>query len=257
MMYIQTETIGKTLVIYLNRPEVLNALNFGLVAELKKVVEDFGTDEVHLGAIIIGSGEKSFAAGGDIAEFSKLDKAGAEQASRNGQAALFAIENCPKPIIAAVNGFALGGGCELAMACHLRVASDNARFGQPEVNLGLLAAYGGTQRLVQLIGKAKATELLLTADSLKAEEALNWGLVNYVVSKEALMTKCFELLEKMYQKSPYAIALTLSAILAGVNHSPKGYEKEVENFGKALHSEDGKEGTAAFVEKRKPNFTGK
>lgn len=256
-MFIRTESQGKTLVIYLNRPEVLNALNFGLVAELKQVIEDFGKDTEHLGAIITGSGEKSFAAGGDIAEFSQLDKEGAEQASRNGQAALFAIENCPKPIIAAVNGFALGGGCELAMACHLRVAAENARFGQPEVNLGLLAAYGGTQRLVQLIGKAKATELLLTADSVKADEAYRLGLVNYVVPKEEMMTKCFELLDKMYQKSPYAIALTLSAISAGVNHATNGYAKEVENFGKALHSEDGKEGTSAFVEKRKPNFTGK
>ena len=257
MNYIHTETVGKTLVITLNRPEVLNALNLGLFAELKSVVETFSADEVHLGAIITGAGTKSFAAGADISELSSLDSKGAEAVSKSGQDIFFLIENCNKPIIAAVNGFALGGGCELAMACHLRVASDNAKFGQPEVNLGLLPGYGGTQRLVQLIGKAKATELLLTADAVRADEALSLGLVNYVVSRDELKDKCFEILNKIYTKSPLAVALTLQAISAGINDNLTGYAVEVHNFGKAITSEDGQEGTKAFLEKRAANFTGK
>lgn len=257
MNYIHTETVGKTLVITLNRPDVLNALNLGLLAELKVVIADFIADETHLGAILTGSGNKSFAAGADIAELSALAREDAEAVSKSGQDIFFSIENSPKPIIAAVNGFALGGGCELAMACHLRVASDNAKFGQPEVNLGLLAGYGGTQRLVQLIGKAKATELLLTADVIRAEEAANLGLVNYVVSRDELKDKCFEILEKIYTKSPLAIALTLQAISAGINDNLTGYALEVHNFGKAISSEDGREGTSAFLAKRKANFTGK
>lgn len=257
MQFIHTESRDKTLLITLNRPDVLNALNLGLLAELKQVVLDFTNDDIHLGAIITGAGNKSFAAGADIAELSALDKEGAVAVSKSGQDILFLIENCPKPIIAAVNGFALGGGCELSMACHLRVASENAKFGQPEVNLGVLAGYGGTQRLVQLIGKARATELLLTADVIKAEVALQYGLVNHVVPFDGLIDKCIEILNKIYTKSPLAVSLTLSAILAGVNSSLNGYDKEVENFGIAIASHDGKEGTAAFVEKRKPNFTGK
>lgn len=256
-MFIRTETVNKTLVIYLNRPEVLNALNLGLMAELRKTIQEFADDEQHLGAILTGAGEKSFAAGADIAELSKLRREDAEQVSKDGQDTFFMIENCHKPIIAAVNGFALGGGCELAMACHLRVASENARFGQPEVNLGLLAGYGGTQRLVQLVGKGKATELLLTADVIKADEALALGLVNHVVPKESLMDKCMEIMDKIQQKSPLAVSLTLSAISAGVNSSLDGYDKEVSHFGTAITSADGREGTAAFLEKRKANFTGK
>lgn len=257
MNYIHTETKDKTLIITLNRPDVLNALNLGLLAELKTIIEAFVADEIHLGAILTGAGNKSFAAGADIAELSALSLDDAKAVSQNGQDIFFSIENSPKPIIAAVNGFALGGGCELAMACHLRVASDNAKFGQPEVNLGLLAGYGGTQRLVQLIGKAKATELLLTADVIRAEEALTLGLINYIVSRDELNEKCFEILNKIYTKSPLAVALTLSAISAGINGSLAGYAQEVENFGKAIASEDGREGTQAFLEKRKANFIGK
>lgn len=256
-MFIRTEAQDKTLVIYLNRPEVLNALNLGLMAELKKVIHDFSHDNRYLGAIITGSGEKAFAAGADIAELSALAQEKAEVVSKDGQDIFFSIENCSKPIIAAVNGFALGGGCELAMSCHIRVAAENARFGQPEVNLGLIAGYGGTQRLVQLVGKAKATELLLTADVIKADEALALGLVNYVMPKEEMMNKCFEILNKIYQKSPLAVSLTLSAISAGVNSSLEGYDKEVAHFGVAITSDDGREGTQAFLEKRKANFTGK
>ncbi len=257
MNYIHTETIGKTLVITLNRPDVLNALNLGLFAELNSIIEAFSADEVHLGAVLTGAGTKSFAAGADISELAGLNSKAAQAVSKSGQDTFFLIENCPKPIIAAVNGFALGGGCELAMACHIRVASDNAKFGQPEVSLGLLPGYGGTQRLVQLIGKGKATELLLTGEAIKAEEALSLGLVNYVVSRDELKDKCFEILGKIYTKSPLAIALTLQAISAGINDNLTGYAVEVHNFGKAITSEDGKEGTSAFLEKRKANFTGK
>jgi enoyl-CoA hydratase len=166
------------------------------------------------------------------------------------------IENSPKPVIAAVNGFALGGGCELAMACHMRIAAENAKFGQPEVNLGLIAGYGGTQRLVQLIGKGKATELLLTGAPIKADEALQLGLVNYVVPADGLIAKAQEILATIYEKSPLAVALTLQAIQAGVNNPSTGFAVEANAFGQAARSHDGREGTAAFLEKRKPNFKG-
>jgi enoyl-CoA hydratase len=256
MEFITTEKKDKTLIITLNRPNVLNALNLGLLGELKQVVADFEKDSEVLGAIITGAGEKSFAAGADISELSVLSKEEAAKISADGQQIFFEIENCSKPIIAAVNGFSLGAGCELAMSCHLRIAVEKAKFGQPEVNLGLLAGYGGTQRLVQLIGKSKATELLLTADMINAETALALGLVNHVVPKEELMNKCFEILNKIYTKSPLAVALTLSAIFAGVN-TTHGYDTEASHFGEAISSDDGREGTKAFLEKRAANFTGK
>lgn len=256
MQFITTEKIDKTLIITLNRPNVLNALNLGLLAELKVIIADFEQDETVFGAIITGAGEKAFAAGADISELSVLGREEAAQISADGQVIFFEIENCKKPVIAAVNGFALGAGCELAMSCHLRIATEKAKFGQPEVNLGLLAGYGGTQRLVQLIGKSKATELLLTADMINAETALTLGLVNHVVAKEELMNKCFEILNKIYTKSPLAVALTLSAISAGVN-TTHGYDTEAHHFGDAIASDDGREGTKAFLEKRLPNFTGK
>lgn len=254
---IELRTEGETLIITLNRPKAMNALNLSVLANLSLVLDELETDDQWKGAILTGSGEKAFAAGADIAELAQLDVAGAEKVGRNGQALFRRIEGFSKPIIGAVNGFALGGGCELCMACHLRVASENARFGQPEVNLGVIAGYGGTQRLVQLIGRGKATELLITADMIKAPEALTLGLVNHVVPQEELIGKCQEILGKVYTKSPLAIALTLNAIQTGLYDRQAGYEAEVKNFGKAIASEDGKEGTAAFLEKRKPNFTGK
>lgn len=255
--YLITEKKNHTLVIMLNRPDVMNALNRKLLEELDQAIDQMIADDDVKGAVILGTGDKAFAAGADISELQAIsDLAGAEAGSKFGQDIFMKIESAPKPIIAAVNGYALGGGCELAMACHMRVAAENAKFGQPEVNLGLLAGYGGTQRLVQHIGKAKATELLLTGDMIDANQALTLGLVNYVVHLGKLADKCLEILRKVYTKSPLAVALTLSAIHAGEDRSA-GYTKEQENFGLAITSEDGREGTQAFLEKRKPNFTGK
>lgn len=251
-----TEKKNHTLVIMLNRPKVLNALNHQIFVELADAITMLTADSDIKGAVIIGSGDKAFAAGADISRLSQLDRAEAEETSRFGQEVFFAIENCPKPIIAAVNGFALGGGCELAMACHMRIASEKARFGQPEVKLGLLPGYGGTQRLPRLIGVARATELLITGDMINAEQALAYGLVNYVVEPGKLADKCMEVLRKAYEQSPLAIALTLDAIAAGIK-GEDGYQRERDNFGTAISSADGKEGTQAFLEKRKPNFTGK
>jgi enoyl-CoA hydratase len=257
-----TEKKNHTLVIMLNRPKVLNAINRKMLEELKAVVKQMAKDDEVKGAVIIGSGDKAFAAGADISEFSSMSAEEAAEASRFGQKVFFTIENSPKPIIAAVNGFALGGGCELAMACHMRIASENAKFGQPEVKLGLLAGYGGTQRLAQLIGRGKATELLITADMIEAPEALRWGLVNHVTTRGELADKCLEILRKAYEQSPLAIRLTLDAVNAGYQNrngyiNRNGYQAEAENFGQAITSEDGKEGTQAFMEKRKPDFTGK
>jgi enoyl-CoA hydratase len=254
--FLQTETEGRTLVIRLNRPEVLNALNHQLLEELHQAVKAFIRDDQWLGAIITGAGEKAFAAGADIAQLAALDEIGARSASAFGQDVFFEIEQSPKPVIAAVNGFALGGGCELAMACHIRIASEKARFGQPEVKLGLVAGYGGTQRLTRLIGRSRATELLITAEMIGAEDALRLGLVNYVVAPDALLAKCFELLEKAYTQSPKAVALTLEAIDAYYSQA-HGFEAEQDCFARAMASHDGKEGTKAFLEKRKAEFTGK
>ncbi|MEM6265221.1 MAG: enoyl-CoA hydratase-related protein [Bacteroidota bacterium] len=254
--YLLTSTENLTLTITLNRPQVLNALNTTVLSELDMVLEAARTDDQVRGIILTGSGEKAFAAGADIGEFQGLDQNTGQELSRKGQELMARIEAYPKPIVAAVNGFALGGGCELAMSCHIRVAAENARFGQPEVKLGLVAGYGGTQRLVQLIGKAKAIELLITTDMLDANEAHRLGLVNYVTPQSDLLGKCEEILQKTYKQSPLAIALTLEAIYAGVN-SEAGYPTESHNFGKSVVSEDGIEGATAFREKRAPNFTGK
>ncbi len=251
------ETEGATLKITINRPEAMNSLNADVITELGLAIAHLQSDPALRGAIITGAGSKAFVAGADIAGVNQIPANETEPFSKRGQDVFFSIENSPKPIIAAVNGFALGGGCELAMACHMRVASDNAKFGQPEVNLGLVAGYGGTQRLVQLIGKGKATELLLTGAVIKADEALALGLTNYVTTPDALIAKALELLETIYAKSPLAVALTLEAIAAGVHNPASGYAVEASAFGRAARSHDGREGTAAFLEKRKPAFTGK
>jgi enoyl-CoA hydratase len=250
---VQVSHEGPTCYIRLNRPKALNALNAGLFTALDEAIDAFLADDKLKGAIITGTGEKAFAAGADITEFSALDASKAEALSQRGQAVFFKIEQSTKPIIAAVNGFALGGGCELAMSCHMRVASDNALFGQPEVKLGLLPGYGATQRLVRYIGRAIATELLITADMIGAEEAKTLGLVNYVTTQEALLPTCEGILAKAYKQSPNAIALTLRAIDKG-EASPEGYQYESKLFGEAIVSDEATEGIAAFMEKRKPSF---
>jgi enoyl-CoA hydratase len=250
------EVEGATLKITINRPEAMNALNSTVVHELGHAMNHLQANAAFKGAIITGAGSKAFVAGADIAGVNQIPDEHTEGFSKFGQEVFFQIERSTKPVIAAVNGFALGGGCELAMACHMRIASDNAKFGQPEVNLGLIAGYGGTQRLVQLIGKTKATELLLTGAVIKADEALALGLINYVTSPEELLPKANALLELIYSKSPLAVALTLESIAAGVQDPSTGYAFEAAAFGRAARSQDGREGTAAFLEKRKPVFTG-
>ncbi|MCW3103537.1 MAG: enoyl-CoA hydratase [Bacteroidetes bacterium] len=245
------------LTITINRPDKLNALNKKTVSEIGEAIAAAKADDAVKAIIITGSGPKSFVAGADIAEFVGLSVEQGKALAKAGQDVFRSIETCPKPVIAAVNGFALGGGCELSMACHLRIASDNAKFGQPEVNLGLIAGYGGTQRLIQYIGKTKAAELHMTADMINAEQALNLGLVNYVVAPDQLMAKCIEIIEKIKSKSPKAITGVINSVNAYFENGVDGFDTEINEFGKCFGTEDFKEGTTAFLEKRKANFTGK
>ncbi|HVA99355.1 MAG TPA: enoyl-CoA hydratase-related protein [Bacteroidia bacterium] len=252
-----TNSENGILTITINRPDKLNALNKKTVKEIGEAIKNAKEDTSIKAVIITGSGAKSFVAGADISEFVGLSIEQGKTLAQAGQAVFRSIETCPKPVIAAVNGFALGGGCELSMACHIRVASENAKFGQPEVNLGLIAGYGGTQRLVQLIGKAKAYELHATADMLNATQALQFGLVNYVTTPEQLIPKCVEIIEKIKSKSPKAITGVINSINAYFENGTDGFETELNEFGKCFATEDFKEGTSAFLEKRKANFTGK
>ena len=247
---------NKVATITINRPDKLNALNRKTVQEIGQAVADAIADPMVFALLITGAGTKSFVAGADISEFLNLSPIEGQALARDGQKVFSSIENSPKPVIAAVNGFALGGGCELAMACHLRYASENAKFGQPEVNLGLIAGYGGTQRLTQLIGKAKSLELHLTADILTAQQALEHGLVNAVVPQDQLMAKCHEVIEKIKTKAPLALAGVIRSVNAYFTDGQNGFETELSEFGKSFGTQDVKEGTAAFLEKRKPNFTG-
>ncbi|MCC6691273.1 MAG: enoyl-CoA hydratase/isomerase family protein [Bacteroidia bacterium] len=254
-LLVKTENAICTITV--NRPDKLNALNKKTVQEIEAAVKLAIADVSVKGIILTGAGQKAFVAGADISEFVGLSAEQGMAMAKAGQDVFALIEQSPKPVIAAVNGFALGGGCELSMACHLRVASDNAKFGQPEVNLGLIAGYGGTQRLTQLIGKAKSMELHMTADMLTAQQALELGLVNYVTTPELLRPKCIELLEKIKTKAPVAVAGVITSINAYYNYGIDGYAKEVSEFGKCFSTADFKEGTGAFLEKRKANFTGK
>ena len=243
--------------ITINRPDKLNALNKTVFDELNKVL-DVVQGHVEIKSVIItGAGSKAFVAGADISEFGSLNKEAAMDLAKRGQDTFLRIENSPKPIVAAVNGFALGGGCELAMSCHFRVASENAKFGQPEVNLGLIPGYGGTQRLVQLIGKGKAMELLMSAHMIDAAEAKQLGLVNYVTTAETLLEHTIKILSVINSKAPLAVAACIKAANAVFDETKDGYAVEIEEFGNAFASEDMKEGTTAFLEKRKAVFTGK
>lgn len=249
-----TELTNSILVIKVNRPNQLNALTRSTIEEIGKSISYALNSEEVKGIIITGSGEKAFVAGADIKEFSSFNREQGQSLSAFGHMVFKQIETCPKPVIAAVNGFALGGGCELAMACHIRIASETAKFSQPEVQLGIIPGYGGTQRLVQLIGKAKALELLLTGEMIDAHKAKQVGLVNEVVTLAELMPYTTKLMQKIISKS----ALTSKAILKSVNAyfdvQQNGYETETLEFGKCFETEDFKEGVNAFIEKRKPNF---
>lgn len=244
-------------IITINRPDKLNALNKSTIAEIGIAVKTAEDDSAIKGIILTGAGTKAFVAGADISEFSDFNLEEGKELSAHGHNVFNSIENCNKPVIAAVNGFALGGGCEVAMACHFRIASNNSKFGQPEVKLGLIPGYGGTQRLPQLIGKGKAMELLMTAELINADEALQLGLINYITTPETLMDKCFEVMNKIKQQAPIALSKIIHSVNAHYNKNQNGYQEEIKNFGECFITEDFKEGTEAFLSKRKAFFKGK
>ncbi len=241
----------------LNRPKQLNALNKEVFSEIKHLFTNIAVKDEVKSVIITGSGEKAFAAGADIKEFADFNIEQGKALASNGQKIFKIIETFNKPVVAAINGFALGGGLELAMACHIRLASTNARFGQPEVSLGVTPGYAGTQRLTQLIGKGKSIELLMTGAMINAEEAQRLGLVNYVVSQDDLIGKSEKLLKTIMKQSPIAVAGVIQCIDAYFTEGVDGFKSEIEEFGKCFGTEDFKEGTNAFMNKRKAIFTGK
>jgi enoyl-CoA hydratase len=260
--------------ITINRPDKLNAINKDVMSDLDEAVAEIYANKEIRSAIITGAGPKAFVAGADISEFLGLSSEQGQALSKKGHGIFSRIEHSPKPIVAAVNGFALGGGCELALACHFRLCSTNARFGQPEVNLGLIPGYGGTQRLPQLIGKAKAIELMLTGAMIDAPEALLLGLVNYVVPPEELLAKTKEILSTIGEKAPIAIAKVIECVNYASGHPDDGETSTRGNwvsgtpagnglvfeqaaFGECFATDDMKEGAQAFLEKRKPHFSGK
>jgi enoyl-CoA hydratase len=264
-------TFGKTIVMYqtllttvengictitINRPDKLNALNKTVMEEISAAVDEVYNNEDIKAAIITGAGPKSFVAGADISEFIGLSAEEGKALAKKGQDIFLKIENATKPIIACVNGFALGGGCEMAMACHFRIASDNAKFGQPEVNLGLIPGYGGTQRLTQLIGKGRAIELMISGNMIDAATALQYGLVNYVVPQEELLVKANTILQTIISKAPIAVGKCIAAANAVFDETKNGYAFEADAFGECFGTADKAEGTAAFLEKRRPVFKG-
>ena len=252
---ILTEQKGGIQIITINRPAQLNALNKETINELHQALK-IANEDIKTGVIILtGSGEKSFVAGADIKEFADFSIAQGGELAQKGQELLFTfIEQLTTPVIAAINGFALGGGLELAMASHIRIASTNARLGLPEVSLGVIPGYGGTQRLAQLVGRGKANEMVFTAGMIKADDALQWGLVNYIVELDEIMSKAEDIATKILNNSGTAIAAAIRSINAGFEDGVNGYHAEIEEFGKSFGTADFKEGTSAFLEKRKPNF---
>lgn len=258
MAVLKTIDNNGILSITLSRPDALNALNAETMDGLRYMLQQTYQSTEIRGIILTGDGEKAFVAGADIKELSWLNKEEALKLSQNGQILFKMIEDCPKPVIAAVNGFALGGGCELAMACHLRICTESAKFGQPEVNLGIIPGYGGTQRLTQLVGRGKALELLLTGDMISAQDALRLGLVNHVVgNREELMALSHKLMMKMISKAPIAVTNIIKSVNSGFAFEAAGYEAEAKYFSECTTTEDFKEGTTAFLEKRKPEFKGR
>jgi enoyl-CoA hydratase len=278
---LHTDLTDNILTVTINRPDKLNALNKDVISELGEVVEEIYTNADIKSAVITGAGPRAFVAGADISEFLGLSKEAGVALSAKGSNIFFRIASCPKPIAAAVNGFALGGGCELAMACHFRLCVPNAKFGQPEVNLGLIPGYGGTQRLTKLIGRGRAIEIMLTGRMVEATEAHTMGLVNYIVTEpDELLSETRKLLGIINEKAPLAVARIIECVNIaagdGIAHSEtwdpdpfggddaadagdapvNGFAREQEAFGECFGTEDMKEGTAAFLEKRKPRFRG-
>ncbi len=243
--------------ITINRPKKLNALNKATIYELHKAFDALESDLNIKAIILTGSGEKAFVAGADISEFAHFTAEEGATLAREGQEILFNfIENLATPVIAAINGFALGGGLELAMACHFRIASENAKMGLPEVSLGVIPGYGGTQRLPQLVGKGKAMEMIMTAGMISAEDAKNCGLVNHVTTQEELMLLAEKIASKILRNSPVAISAAIVAVNANFEDGVNGFDTEINAFGDCFGTEDFREGTTAFLEKRKPNFSG-
>ncbi|MEP7280045.1 MAG: enoyl-CoA hydratase-related protein [Bacteroidota bacterium] len=259
-MHYQTlllETENNICTISINRPDKLNALNKTVIEELGAAIDTLCNDPEIKSIILTGSGPKAFVAGADISEFGSLNGKEGKALAQKGQDAVFSkIENSPKPFVAAVNGFALGGGCELAMACHFRLCSDQAKFGQPEVNLGLVPGYGGTQRLTQLIGKGKAMELMMTGNMIDANEAKQLGLVNYITTANTLLEKTKEILRLINSKAPIAIKNIIELVNLASRGGADGLQKEINAFGALFNTADAREGVAAFLEKRKANFKG-
>jgi enoyl-CoA hydratase len=248
----KTENIA---IVKINRPDKLNALNTTTLDELKQVFSSLRSDDSVSVIILTGAGEKAFVAGADISEINRLNMLSAKAFAEKGQEIFYSIENMNKPVIAAVNGFALGGGCELALSCHIRLASENAKFGQPEVNLGIIPGYGGTQRLTRLVGSGKSAEMILTGDLIDAKEAFRIGLANHVYPQGELLDKAVELAKKIAAKGQQAIRLALKAInVVDQVSDTEGQKYEASLFAICCGTEDFKEGTNAFLEKRKPNF---
>jgi enoyl-CoA hydratase len=245
-------------IITINRPDKLNALNEQTINELEQVFTELGKDENIRAVILTGAGEKAFVAGADISELNRLDVIKGKKFAEKGQFVFNLIENLEKPVIAAINGFALGGGCELALSCHFRVASTNAKFGQPEVNLGAIPGFGGTQRLTRLINSGRALEMILTADMIDANEALRIGLVNHVYQQNELITKALEIANKISSKAPNAVKYAIKAVKKVDEVSLRdGQKYEAGLFALCCGSNNFKEGTTAFLEKRKPDFSNK
>jgi enoyl-CoA hydratase len=255
--FLTFEVAERIATVTINRPDKLNALNSATLGELSHAIDEIRIRDDIGGAIITGAG-RAFVAGADIRELAGQTPVVAKARARGGQDVFRRIETCSKPVVAAVNGFALGGGCELAMACHIRIASDQAKFGQPEVKLGLCPGYGGTQRLPRLVGKGRALQLLLTAETIDANEAFRIGLVNRVVHAAELMNTARELIRQILANGPLAVALCIEAADRGMEMSlDEGLLLEANHFGLLAASEDTREGTAAFLEKRAPSFKGK